>query len=118
MKLLLGLALLLIPGCSWFKPEPVVVTKIEMPQINHPEFPAPVNLDNPYFYVVSPANIDDFLQRIEAENDGVFIALTPGDYEILANNIQELRRYILESQQIIVYYRNILSAERQNSETP
>jgi hypothetical protein len=116
MRLIIGIIFLLIPGCSWFsEPEIQTITKIVTPDISHPELPRPVILEDPYFYVVSPANFDEFQKRIQKENNGVFIALTPGDYELLATNIQELRRYILESKQIVVYYREILGAEKENS---
>ena len=118
MKLIFAVILLLIPGCSILRPEPQIITKVVSPTINHPEFPRPVALENPYFYVVSPANFEEFQERISVENDGVFIALTPGDYEILSANLQELRRYILETQQVVFYYRTVLGAEQQNSETP
>ena len=35
------------------------------------------------------------------------MAISVGDYEIMSGNMQELRRYIREVQEVIVYYRNV-----------
>ena len=39
--------------------------------------------------------------------DVVFVAFSVSDYELLAYNMQELRRYIREVQEVVVYYRNV-----------
>ena len=47
-------------------------------------------------------------QNKERNNgDIVFMAISIGDYEIMSGNMQELRRYIREVQEVIVYYRNV-----------
>ncbi len=33
--------------------------------------------------------------------------MTVADYELMAMNMQELRRYIREVQEVVVYYRNV-----------
>ena len=37
----------------------------------------------------------------------MFIAMTMNDYELMSFNMQELRRYIREVQEVVVYYRNV-----------
>lgn len=63
----------------------------------HPEWP-----EN-YSY------LDQFLERNREVNNGdvVFMAISIGDYEIMSGNMQELRRYIREVQEVVVYYRNV-----------
>ena len=63
----------------------------------HPEWP-----DN-YSY------LDLFLDRNKEVNNGdiVFIAISISDYEIMSGNMQELRRYIREVQEVVVYYRSV-----------
>ena len=62
-----------------------------------------MKLDDIYFYVVSADNFDDFRKRFEKENgDLVFYALSVRDYETIAYNMAELKRFI--DQQIIIYY--------------
>jgi hypothetical protein len=35
------------------------------------------------------------------------MAISIADYEIMSGNMQELRRYIREVQEVVVYYRNV-----------
>ena len=62
-------------------------------------------MPNVDWYVVNADNIDEFLGRIESDvGEVVFIAITPKGYENLALGIADLRRYILQQNEIIVYY--------------
>ena len=53
--------------------------------------------------------LDQFLDDIKKKNNGdvVFFAISTEDYELMAYNMQELRRYIREVQEVVVYYRNV-----------
>ena len=53
--------------------------------------------------------LDKFLEENKERNNGdvVFMAISIGDYEIMSGNMQELRRYIREVQEVVVYYRNV-----------
>jgi len=53
--------------------------------------------------------LDRFLDDMKKLNGGdvVFVAATIGDYELMSKNTQELRRYIRELGEVIVYYRNV-----------
>ena len=62
--------------------------------------------------MVSKSNIDEFLARVEKEQGQlVFFAMSVPDYELMAYNMQELKRYINEMQEIIVYYRKVTKGE-------
>jgi hypothetical protein len=37
----------------------------------------------------------------------VFVAMSIPDYEIMAYNMQELKRYINELKEVVVYYRKV-----------
>jgi len=37
----------------------------------------------------------------------VFVAMSVGDYELMAYNMQEIRRYINQLKEVVVYYRTI-----------
>jgi hypothetical protein len=93
------LGLLLLTGCATTVAP--VKTCEPIPMID-PPFPGPVVLSAPEFYVVSNENRKDFDLKI---TDGVFYAVTPAGYTILATNMQELRRYIRELQQVVLYYK-------------
>ena len=53
--------------------------------------------------------LDRFLDDMKKANSGdvVFVAMSIGDYELMSYNMQELRRYIREVQEVVVYYRNV-----------
>lgn len=109
---LLAIASLLLSSCSLLgfnKPDPepriVTVTKIEYPTIQVPVRPQPVELNDVKFYVVTPDNLDEFLAEFEEDNGQiVFVATSVPSYENLSINLQELRRYILQQKEIILYY--------------
>ena len=58
-----------------------------------------------HFYVVTEGNLSDFEKRFAKENgDLLFYALSVRDYESLALNMADLKRYIQQQKEIIVYY--------------
>ena len=74
----------------------------EVPIIAHPK---QVKLNDVKIYVVSKLNYTNFVKEYEAKNGAdSYIALSVKDYENLALNFAELRRYIEQQKQIIVYY--------------
>ena len=111
--------LLLSSGCSsWREILPVEVKTIEVERkIPIQNRPRPVKLDDVYFYVVSADNFDDFKKRFEKENgDLVFYALSVRDYETIAYNMAELKRFIDQQQQIIVYYEEAVKPNPKKTE--
>ena len=110
--LLTSLALM---GCS-LMPEPKVVTvtktvKTEVPIQAHPK---QVQLNDVKIYVVSKINYKEFIKEYEKKNGGdSYIALSVKDYENLALIFAELRRYIDQQKQIIVYYEEALTPKKQ-----
>lgn len=111
---------LLISGCTVLdlfvtpKPKEVEIKTVQVPiPITHPTMPRAIDLKEPQWYVVSKQNLDEFLARIEKEaGTVVFFAMSPGDYELMAYNMQELRRYIREMNQVIVYYRTVTDRKK------
>ena len=53
--------------------------------------------------------LDRFLDDMKDQNNGdvVFVATTVGDYKKMTINNQEVRRYIRELGEVIIYYRNV-----------
>jgi len=67
--------------------------------------PKPINLTDTRLYVVNEDNLEDFLKEFEEVNGNrAFVAFSVKDYENLALNIAEMRRYIQQQGEIIVYY--------------
>jgi hypothetical protein len=109
MKLLIinTLVLLLLIGCTTTKCPP----DYKIPEFTHPDFPRPAHMEAPYFYVVNKANLFDITAKFNKESEGVFIAMAPNTFETIILNYAELLRYIQQSNAIIFYYRNLLSAD-------
>lgn len=67
--------------------------------------PKPINLTDTRLYVVNKDNLEEFLEEFEKVNGNrAFVAFSVKDYENLALNIAELRRYIKQQNEIIIYY--------------
>lgn len=75
--------------------------------------PKPVSLDEPYFYIVTEDNFDEFVEKYKKENGDpwVFYAMSVRSYETLALNLGELRRYLEQQSSIIVYYENSITGK-------
>ena len=108
MILLTSLTLM---GCS-LMPEPKVVTvtkivKTEVPIVARPK---QVQLNDVKIYVVSSVNYEKFVKEYAKKNGAdSYIALSVKDYENLSLNFAELRRYIEQQKQIIIYYENAVA---------
>ena len=99
-------------SCSLIPTKKVeVITKPIERKIVQPILPREIDLKEPYWYVVSEKNIDEFLERVEKENGQlVFLAMSVPDYELMAYNMQELKRYINELKEVVVYYRKVTTS--------
>lgn len=65
-----------------------------------------MELKEPYWYVVSEKNFEEFQERVKKEQGQlVFVAMTVPDYELMAYNMQEIKRYITELRSVVIYYR-------------
>lgn len=111
--------ILLSSGCSSWKPltEVVTETKIIERTIPTQERPKQVNLEDITWYVVTERNMDDFIKRFEDENGTlVFYAMSVRDYETLSLNMADLKRYILQQKEIIVYYEESVKPKEENED--
>lgn len=108
---MLGLVLT-ISACSSLRPEKEIVTETKIVKQNIPIQQRPKLVDFPDvpWYVVTRDNLDEFIARVEKDAGTVaFMAVTPKGYENLAIGMQDLRRYILQQKEIIVYYETALT---------
>ena len=112
--------ILLISSCSMggrrATPNPVeIITEPIQIEIYHPPLPKSIQLERPDWFVVSENNIDDFLAKLSkiqgVEAVPTFFALSPQGYEKMSGNLQEMRRYILEQKEIIVYYKTVTTPD-------
>lgn len=103
------ITLTIISSCSLLPTKQIEVSAkpIER-QIAQPVLPREIDLKDPYWYVVSDKNLDEFLERVKKEQGQVvFFAMSVPDYELMAYNTQELKRYIRELKEVVIYYRKV-----------
>ena len=106
--------LTIISSCSLFpsRQQVEIISKPIERSIAQPVMPRAISLNDPYWYVVSDKNIEEFLSRIEKESGSVvFLAMSVTDYELMAYNTQELKRYISELQEVVVYYKKVTTTK-------
>ena len=109
------LLLVTLSSCSW-KPEKEVVvqTKIVKPVIEIKERPKGVKMLPVKFYVVTEKNYEEFKERFKKENgEFVFYAMSVPSYENLALDMAELRRYIEQQKEIIIYYEKAVKDDKE-----
>jgi len=53
--------------------------------------------------------LDQFMDEMKRQNNGdiLFVATTVGDYKVMAQDMQELKRYIKQLGEVVIYYRNV-----------
>jgi hypothetical protein len=90
-----------------------VVTEIQKIQIPVVARPKPVTLTDTRVFVVTKDNYEEFVKEFtELYGEVAFVALSMKDYENLALNIADLKRYLQQQNEIILYY------EKAVTETP
>ena len=82
-----------------------------------PVMPREIDLKEVMWLTITPDNFEEQFAVIEAqEGELVFLAMTIPDYEVMAYNMQELKRYITELKDVVVYYREVTTADLNNGE--
>jgi hypothetical protein len=59
--------------------------------------------------------LDRFMDDMKEQNNGdvVFVATTVGDYKVMAEDMQELKRYIKQLGEVVIYYRDVTMSDGQ-----
>ena len=109
---------ILLSSCSW-KPEKEIVTveTIVKPTIAIAQRPRPVEFDELKVKVITEANVQEVIQEMKT-NQGQFLvyALDPVTFKNLAIGIEEIKRYIEQQNDIIVYYEKAVTDEPETQE--
>jgi hypothetical protein len=117
--LLLSLIIISVVGCSSVTkreprqiPEVKVITEEVRAEIYQPPMPQEVRLEEVRWVVITKDNMNEQIADVEKMLDGDFVvfAMVPSDYENFAWNIQEIRRFIRQQKEIILYYREATGA--------
>ena len=98
----------------------VFSTPVERAPIPMQPPPAPVKLRSVEWYVVTEDTYDDFKEKlVNRQGLPVWYSITVNDYENLSINLEELRRYIIEQQELLKYYEKAITedSEEINAET-
>jgi hypothetical protein len=103
-------------SCSLIPTKQVeVVAKPMERQIVQPIMPREIDLKEVRWLTITPENYEEQFKVIEEqEGELVFLAMTIPDYEVMAYNMQELKRYITELKDVVVYYREVTTADLKN----
>ena len=112
---LLLLSLLVSSCASWPKLTQIEVQTVEVERnIPLQNRPRQLNLSNITWYVVTEENFEEFKKRYEKEN-GMFLfyVISIRDYETLSLNMAEIKRYIEQQKQIIIYYEEAIVPEKE-----
>jgi len=77
--------------------------------------PKPLQLVDTRVYVVNKDNYEQFVKQFTDENGELaYVALAIKDYENLALNIADIKRFIEQQNEIIVYYESAMKKEDEN----
>ena len=119
IPLVSALTILLSSGCSFlpkvdFTPPPpvkVITEEVKM-DIYQPPLPQEIKMENVDWFVITKNNYEEAIVKVEKLLGGEFVvfALTPTGYEAMAYNLQEIRRFIRQQKEIILYYRKATEA--------
>lgn len=96
----------------------VFSTPVERAPIPMQPPPAPVKLRSVEWYVVTEDTYSDFKEKlVNRQGLPVWYSITVNDYENLSINLEELRRYIIEQQQLLKYYEKAITEDSEETET-
>ena len=109
------LILLLVSSCSNFRAEKEIVTveKIIKPTIALATNPNPVIMKNADVIVITENNLDEVIQKVKALQGGQFVVygLDLNSFENLAINMEQIKRYIEQQNEVILYYEKAVREE-------
>ncbi len=99
--------LLLLNACA-------TQTRVEYVEIETPieikGAPRPISMQEVRWWVVTEENMQSFLEKFTKETDEtVYIAISVRDYENLSLNMAEIKRYLEQQKNIIVYYEDSIN---------
>ena len=118
--LYLTVLVLLLSSCSSFKPEKEIVTveKIVKPTIAIALKPTPIEMKNADVLVVTEQNFQEVVDKVKAKQNGQFVvyALDLKSFENLAINMEQIKRYIEQQNEVILYYEKAVTWEEESDE--
>ena len=116
---LLLMTSMMVSNCSLIPTKQIEVSAKPIERnIVQPVMPREIDLREVRWLTITPENFEEQFKIIEEqEGELVFLAMTIPDYETMAYNMQELKRYITELKDVVVYYREVTTADLNNGDT-
>ena len=117
----LTLLCLLLSSCSsWPKLTRLEVKTVEVDRIIPTQTrPQPIDLHDITWFVVTDQNFERFKAKyIRQTGSFLFYAISVRDYETLALNMAEIKRYIDQQKQLIVYYEKAVAPKPKKAPVP
>ena len=104
---------MMVSNCSLLPTKQIEVSAKPIERkIVQPIMPREIDLREVQWLTITPENFEEQFAKIEAqEGELVFLAMTIPDYETMAYNMQELKRYITELKDVVVYYRKVTTED-------
>tara|TARA_B100000886_G_scaffold39381_1_gene24375 strand:+ start:281 stop:643 length:363 start_codon:yes stop_codon:yes gene_type:complete len=102
----LTVLILLLSSCSW-KPEKEIVTveKVITPTIAVVQKPKAIKMLDTKIIVITEKNLPEVIKKVKAGmGEFVIYGLDPSSFKNLALNFEQIKRYIEQQKQIILYY--------------
>lgn len=119
-------ALVTLNACSLFRtPEKEVVTvptvvetvRIEAPVIKIVSRPEPIKMKDSDIVVITESNLQEVIDNIKTiQGEFVLYAMTAQSFESLALNMEQIKRFIEEQNQVILYYEKAVKPKEENND--
>ena len=115
---LLLLTLVLSSCSSWPQLKQIEVKTVEVERrIPIQNRPQPIRMNTTMkWWVVTEENFKEFKEKFQKENGDPLVAyvLSVRDYETLALNMAEIKRYIEQQKEIIIYYEEAVKPRKKD----
>ena len=115
---LLLLSLFLSSCSSWPQLKQIEVKTVEVERnIPTQNRPRQLDLSSIKWYVVTEQNFEEFKKKYTDENgEFLFYVISVRDYETLALNMAEIKRYMEQQKEIIIYYEEAVKPRKKEKE--
>ncbi len=85
--------------------------KVQIPTVARPKA---LSLNDTRVFVVTKDNYEEFVKEFtETYGDLAFVALSMKDYENLALNIADIKRFLEQQNEIILYYEKAVTEDKE-----
>ena len=111
----LTVSILLLSSCSW-KPEKEIVTveKVIKPTIAIAQKPKAIKMLDAKIIVITEKNLQEVIKKVKAGmGEFVIYGLDPASFKNLALNFEQIKKYIEQQNEVILYYEKAVKPEEE-----